>query len=220
METKIAILMPTYADIPPLVYQSHMAATLKAAQHGYWTEQIGVTQKELICHGRNHLIESFLDTRCTHALCLDADVVLPNDAIIDLIEANVDVISGILFQDKPNCLPLILASGAASNKNAQSFILDWPRDKIFPIDGAGLGVCLFKREVFEKIKAPWFEFTEKSGEDLAFFKRVRKEKIPIFCHPRVMCGHEKRHLIIYEDFLEANIKPTKQIEINHENEDK
>uniref|UniRef100_A0A6M3L9A1 Putative glycosyltransferase n=1 Tax=viral metagenome TaxID=1070528 RepID=A0A6M3L9A1_9ZZZZ len=207
MKAKIAYLEPTYGNIDPRVKRSHLNAVLTAAKHDLWITHVGGTDQELICHARNRLAEAFLNSDCTHAFFVDSDIVLPHWAIVQLMEIDQDISSGIYFQklDPPN-LPVIytkkgFSSWKPSEKYLHHFIVDWEEGCYFPIDACGFGCVLIKREVFERIKSPWFEFTEKGGEDIRFCVRAKQKGFQIFAHSGVMCGHigpngEKT----YEDF--------------------
>ena len=62
------------------------------------------------------------------------------------------------------------------------------------IRGSGLGCALIHRSVFEKMKYPYFKWTEyekgtQLSEDLYFSERVE-----MYLDTRVTCGHMMRHL--------------------------
>lgn len=218
-QIKIALLMPTYSDIPVSVYRSHLVALLSAQKKGYAIEQIGIREKELICHARNTLFEAFLATNCTHALCLDNDVILPSYTLCALVEANFPVVTGIYFQKEPPYYPLIMAKGKLSRRKKgerglHQWLVDWPENTIFPIDACGFGCILIEREIIEQIKRPWFAWTEESGEDIGFCVRLRKENIPIMCHSGIICGHQKSQIIGMEHFKSGNPIPSRTVRIN------
>lgn len=214
-DIRIATLVPTYADISPKVYRSHINALLVSMKKGYQIAQLGLTEKELLCHARNSLIEAFMGSNCTHALCLDADVALPPHAVASLVEAKKDMITGIYYQKAAPYYPVIMTRGVfKGNKDRKhQFFVKWPENTIFPIDACGFGCILIKREVFEKIKYPWFAWTEKSGEDIDFCMKVKKKGIDIFCHSGVVCGHVGSKEFTAEDFNSQEIKNTRKIKI-------
>ena len=218
-DIRISVAIPTYSDLPPEAALSVTRACLVAQKRGYDIDSVGCTQRELLCHARNRIIEGFLSTSATHLFCLDADIVLPNYALTALVEADQDVVTGIYFQKEPPYRPVIMVKGGFSRRRKKerglhSFIIEWPENTIFPIDAAGMGCCLIKREVFEKIKAPWFAWTEESGEDIGFFMRLRKENVPIFCHSGVICGHVKSKVVDLSDFKGSNLEVSKQIQVS------
>lgn len=205
-QIKIAYLMPTYCDIPPKVHATHMNASLTAARHGIWISQLGIQEKQLICAARNALAEEFLSTDCTHALWLDSDITLPHWSLVCLAEIDKPMVSGIYFQkvDPPH-LPVIYTKHGIPRfgvkKGLHHHVLQWDDGSYFPIDACGFGCVLISREVFERIKAPWFQITEDGSEDLQFCMKARKFGFEIFADSRVLCGHiGPRGEITYEDY--------------------
>ena len=212
---KIAVAMPCYNDMNPLVSHALNRACLIAERKGYLIYSIGGTSNQVLCRARNKIVEDFLSSDATHLFCIDSDVVIPNHTLDMLVEADKDIITGIYFQKTEPHLPLIMAKGKLPKGPVHHFILEWPQDVIFPIDSGGLGCCLLKKEVFEKVKSPWFEWEEgKAGEDIGFFLKTKKAGIDIFCHPHVLCGHVTSRVIGYEDFKSQNLTATAKVEIS------
>jgi hypothetical protein len=132
---------------------------------------------------RNFLIESALKLDWTHILLLDDDVLLPKGGLKELIKLKTDV----AIMNYP-------MKSLGVDKSYGTVVTD--KDK--SVAWAGLGACLIRREVFEKISQPWFVCTQYSirrsnngqigffssqkdgethsaGEDTYFFLQVRKE---------------------------------------------
>jgi hypothetical protein len=133
---------------------------------------------------RNYLVETALKLPdWKYALLSDDDTILPKGALKELIKLKTDV----AIMDYP-------MKSLGVDKSYGTVVTD--KDKT--VAWAGLGACLIKREVFEKIKQPWFVCTQYSirrsnngqigffsgqkdgeqhsaGEDTYFFLQVRKE---------------------------------------------
>ena len=218
-DIKIAVAMPSYNDMNPLVSHALSRACIFAERKGFSIQAIGGTQNQILTTARNAIVNDLLAGDATHLVFVDADVVIPVHAIAALVEADKDIVTGIYFQKEAPYLPLIMVKGSlpkhGKKKGLHSFIVEWPKDKIFPIDNGGLGCCLIKKEVFERIKAPWFEWKEgESGEDINFFMKAKAEHIDMFCHPQVLCGHITTKIVSYDDFEAQGLVASSQVEVS------
>ena len=138
---------------------------------------------------RNFLVESAMKIPgWSHVLLLDDDVIIPEGGLKQLIALKAD----IAVMDYP--LHMV-----KDGKNCGTVVTD----KDGSIAWAGIGCCLVKREVFEKLSQPWFAFTNyrinraddgalgiyagqtgdanrySGGEDTHFFLNARKEGFKI-----------------------------------------
>jgi hypothetical protein len=58
------------------------------------------------------------------------------------------------------------------------------------VDVVGLGMCLCKREVFEKVPYPWFQWIEESpSEDFFFLEKAAKFGFKTFVFTEVRGSH-------------------------------
>lgn len=150
---------------------------------------------------RNHIVEEFLKTDATHLFFIDSDTIPPPDALDKLLKADVDIISGIT--------PIIEHDPMRAN-DSSGFYKKWncvgtddqlvkPNSGIVPIKGAGGSCILIKREVFEKIKAPWYKFVDKDdtgkeveiSEDIYFIINAISHGFNPMCDTSVIAKHEK-----------------------------
>jgi hypothetical protein len=228
---KIGFLMPTYGDINPLVYRSHLVSLLCAERNNLRIQEIGITVKELIGSARNHLVRDFLKTDCTHALWFDADVIPMQWAVVAMMETmnneNAHIVTGIVHQKYPPYLPLIFLRNSKTRKRKNkgkglhSFIIKWNEGSFFEVDAFGGGCMLMKREVLERIKDPWFEFTEKNSEDFNFCIKAKEGGLKLLCDSRVLCTHMgPPKLITTEDYLKEDLKSDMIVQTfnNHDHE--
>lgn len=133
---------------------------------------------------RNYLIETALKYDWwTHALLMDDDVILPEGGLKEMLKLKTDV---------------AVMNYPINTKVDGKFVGTVVHDKDGSVGYAGLGATLVKREVFEKIEAPWFVLTQyrvnrgskgelgfyagqkndqqelSAGEDAHFYLHVRK----------------------------------------------
>jgi len=160
-------------------------------------------KQTLLCRGilnldteRNELVkEALKDPRTTHILFVDTDIVVeeppdPNKALRMLLLCNAPIASG-LYRARQK----IGFYYAMWNKNpeGEGYLptekwtegANWIR-----ADAIGLGFCLIKREVFEKISPPWFRWDKPSpSEDFYFCELLRKHGYEIRVLTDVKCSH-------------------------------
>lgn len=166
---------------------------------------------------RNAIAQKALDTKSDYVLMVDNDVVLPEDALLNLLEDSKEVCLGYYaHRDTDNvyrgrtCVcklykpdgdeyfnyPLDSEYTAAELKR----LADSGEYKV-QIHGGGMGCALIKTDVFRKIKYPWYDWVnykdDRRGmlsEDLYFCEQCKENQIPVFTDSRVGCGHMLRRV--------------------------
>ena len=139
---------------------------------------------------RTRIASRFLASDADCLLTIDDDIVAPDDAADRLIALNAAVATA-------PC-PIILEGRLVSNVKAIG-AADWlvlPGDGVFPVSQTGLGFTLIRREVFERIRTPWFQFGAASGgrvigEDAWFSNGVTQAGFEILCDGAARCSHFK-----------------------------
>ena len=158
---------------------------------------------------RNNIIQKALDYEVDYVLMVDNDVVLPSDALINLLD-----------DAKPVCLgyyahrgPKNIYDGKTSVCKLGEFNYTWQytagelrelreqgQYKVH-IHGGGMGCALISMEVFKHIPYPWYDWVNYNdsnrgmlSEDLFFCEGCRRAGIPIYTDTRVGCGHILRHI--------------------------
>lgn len=124
---------------------------------------------------RNALVADFLvkTPSATHILFWDDDVIPEPDAILRLWSHNEAMVSGLYFQKGPPFHPLMsLKVRQQDGQEGYTHLIQWDEGKNYYVDGVGMGFCLIRKDVFQDISWPPFEFTEFS-EDYAFCTKVR-----------------------------------------------
>jgi len=183
-QPKVMVAMPTRGW--PWVHSILYAQKL-ANQQGTGLA-IGMGQPVALM--RNRLVRVFLKSDCTHLFFIDDDVVPPDNALERLLAVNRPVATGLY--------PMTLMGRfVASIKSLHD--TDWPETwgrETFPVRHCGLGCVLIRRDTFERMGFPWFNWPEEEdgtnmGEDVWFCNRARKAGLQIFCDGTVICGHVK-----------------------------
>ena len=127
---------------------------------------------------------------------VDSDIILPPDTLTKFLQHNVDVVSGVYIQRKPNTQILEIY-----RKNNQGGVSNVPMQAILPtglheIDACGFGCVLVKSEVIRNIGYPQFVYKsaldhkDTISEDVYFCKRAQEVGAKIYVDSSVVCDHK------------------------------
>ena len=151
---------------------------------------------------RNRLVEAGLKLGADLFLFLDADMVFPEGLIPNLLRglskagAGAGVYSGLYFKKAAPHQPVPSLKNVAGDEQLMNPI--WYEADRRPVscDVVGMGATLIRRQVFEAISPPWFEYERwrKTGEmtvteDVAFCRKVKAAGFEILADPGLVCGH-------------------------------
>lgn len=167
-------------------------------------------QRKFHDFARNGLVEDFLESDADILWFIDSDVVPPPHAL-DLVSKYSD------FWDLAGC-PYPVFMSVPGYKGPQIVFTVYKRDETgmhaskVPtegtefVDGLGTGCMFIKRDVFEKLEKPYFEFKYRKddmmiteGEDLGFCRKVSDLGYKFFIDYSMVCKHYKTI-----DLLDAN----------------
>ncbi|MBQ9003728.1 MAG: hypothetical protein IJ087_17930 [Eggerthellaceae bacterium] len=207
---KIFIAVPTYENITPDTFKS-----IYGLDHcGHWLVFDYVRGYD-VATARNRIARQTMDEGADYVLMVDNDVVLPSDALRNLLDEPVDVCLGYyahrdadnVYRGKTCVCKLYDESGKKHfNYPLESEYTDDEMRELREsgvrrelIHGGGMGCALVRADVFRRIEFPWFSWvTYRDGgmlsEDLSFCEKCRMADIPIYVDPRVGCGHLLRHV--------------------------
>jgi len=157
-----------------------------------------------VATAREQLAEEFLASGYTHFLHLDCDIVLRQDTIARMLELDADVVVARYHDKSPLRLPQAFRHSQVPFRRDGP--IDFKTNEIFEFprpDGdvllSGLGCVLVKREVFEKLKRPFYLFSseyenlddyDRVSEDFFFLLKVQNEaKAKVIYAPSISVGH-------------------------------
>lgn len=152
-----------------------------------------ISHASFIDWARNICVEKALKQKTDYLFFLDADVLVPQDIILQLLKHEKDVVSGPYNHKNPPFKPQAYLENSNGSFTPQLF--DEP--KLYEVDAAGSGCLLVKTSIFEKIEKPWFavilpntlpEYAQNLGidkenglgEDMFFCKKLKKSGFKIF----------------------------------------
>lgn len=223
-EIRIAICIPTYdlkIHIPTMI----SLATMWKPEH-YYKHELGPT----IGVNRNRLVDIALgDPHTTHVLFVDTDMILPHDMIARFLKFmeldNVDVMTGIYYQKNvPFRSTQFLEF--TDKKFVRLRVADYPEGDLTKVESSGAGALLIKREVFEKIKPPYFEFILTNGglnylgEDIYFFRKTEEAGLGLYVDTSIIAQHINGTMIFPLMFEQGFLEIGKASKKLSENQDK
>lgn len=207
---KILIAVPTFENIYPDTFKS--IYDLDTSGHQVFFEYV----RGYDCAtARNAIAQKAQDLGVDYVLMVDNDVVLPKDALINLLDDEKLVCLGYYAHRNANNL----YSGRTSvcklyDQNEREYY-NYPLESEYTakelallkesgqykiqIHGGGMGCALIKTDVFRIMKYPWYDWVNYKSrgmlsEDLYFCERCKEKKIKIYTDSRVGCGHVFRHV--------------------------
>lgn len=224
----VTVLCPIAESVNPLTFQSALSVVGYSSRNGVQIEFIGVTERTLVDTARNVLTREFLKTSSDWAFWMDADMVLPKDAITQLLktakEKDAKMVTGIYYQRGRKHWPVCwvrdpkMQNGTKvvheneDEYNANEFLgvyaVPGPEAKLpFIANTAGFGCCLIHRNVFESLEDPWFQFLPgRCSEDFYFFVNAKKKGFTLWADPTLHLGHVGSPKIVYREDCYENLK--------------
>lgn len=207
---KILIAVPTFENIYPDTFKA--IYDLDVSGHDAEFEFV----RGYDCAtARNRIAQIALDKCVDYVLMVDNDVVLPKDALINLLDDPKDVCLGFyahrdadnIYRGRTCVCKLYDQNGVAyfnypleGEYTAEELkVLKEQGQFKVRIHGGGMGCALIRTDVFRRIAYPWYDWVNYKhrgtlSEDLYFCEECRKNSIPIYTDTRVNCGHMLRHI--------------------------
>lgn len=200
MEKTIAIGIPTVGLVHWRFAADLMSLQIPMSAQVIW--QV----RTMIDTARNMLAMKALENvTVSHILMLDDDMTFEHDFLLKLLAHDVDIVGGLAFKRTPDYHPCVYKKKEGTN----NYLPVLPR--VFQeVDIVGTGGILIKREVFEKLKYPYFEtyFDKENPDkhfsvDFDFCMKAKKAGFKIFVDPEAQMGHIGETPIVTQDtFLE------------------
>ena len=199
---KILIAVPTYENIYPDTYKS--IYNLLTGDHEC---DFSFVRGYDCARARNNIAQGALGGGFDYVLMVDNDVVLPRDALLTMLEDNVEVCLGYYAHRNVDNI----YNGKTSVCRLGEFNYTWQypavelkelRDKgehLIQIHGGGMGCALIHTSVFQTMNYPYFKWVNYDNgsvlsEDLYFCEQCKNYSIPIYTDTRIACGHLIRHV--------------------------
>jgi len=220
---KLGICVPMYQVIPASFMINFIHRINEIYNNGRNYEvKIYMRQGTVIDRARNLLVKQALEDECDYIMFIDADMLLPSNAIDNMVDMDLDIVSGLYFQKGKPYLPV----ARIKNKDSQehNFLEEFEFGKVIKVSGAGMGCCLIKTKVFKYLEYPYFKFEwkEKEGEmvqlaeDLYFCEKAEKAGFDTYLNTGIVCEHfgaevGAAHFLMYKDELKRDKKDREDV---------
>jgi len=209
---KILIAVPTFETIYPDTFQS--IYNLDPGEHDLAFEFV----RGYDCATARNRIAQIAQDRCAdYVLMVDNDVVLPEDALLNLTDNLKDVCLGYyahrdtdnLYRGRTCVCKLYQPDGRKyfnyplESEYTAAELIDLKENGEYKVQihGGGMGCAFIRTEVFRRVPYPWYDWVNYAdkhrgmlSEDLYFCEKCKAAGIPIFTDSRVGCGHMLRHV--------------------------
>ena len=186
---KILIAVPTFETISAETFKSIYG--LDTGEHEVAFNYV----KGYDCaKARNDIGKMSVDGGFDYVLMVDSDMVLPEDALMNLLEYPVDLALGLYPHRNTKTGEIELFKPKQANFVDRFNYSEVPTTPRFKVKGGGFGCALVNVNMFKKIKFPWFKYVVYDNgnllsEDLYFCISVGGIGGTIEADSRVRCGH-------------------------------
>lgn len=205
----ISIVFPSKGVCDPAFAQ---ALKLLQIQEPFDRMEVNYVPGADVAVARNLLAEKAIGD---YIFFIDDDVLPPINTIEKLYNHKKDIVSGLYFAKQQPHFPQIFKDSKRDVGRYDS-VENYEKDALIEIDACGAGCMLIKKEVFEKLKQPYFQYIPKSettprkGEDYFFCEKAKKAGFKIFCDTSVLCKHIGTKYITAE-FWEISLQQIAQM---------
>lgn len=183
--------------------------SLRAGQKWQFKRQPGYGGVDVAC---NSLVESFLKTDAEHFVLMANDAHVHPETVNRLLSWDVDMVAALSFTRYRPVVPTVYTKYVDGTgwlfqcKTVQEWILAHPDliqrrepailklrpdDALLSVRRFGTHVFTAKRQVFERVKPPWFERTnpQGGGEDFYFCEKAEAAGFRLYVDLSVVAGH-------------------------------
>lgn len=189
---RILIAVPTYETIAPETFKA--IYNLKTGSEEVSFDFV----KGYDCaEARNRIGEKTVQGGYDHVLMIDSDVVVPENALMDMLEFPADIVLGCYPRKNAKDRTTELYK-AGQNDFVERYSYDELQETRIRIKGGGMGCALIDTRTFIQMSFPWFQYVvydnnEKLSEDLYFCSEAERIGLKIEADTRVRCGHLVRY---------------------------
>lgn len=146
-----------------------------------------------------------------YLLSVDSDIVLPKDALVKMLSADKDIVSGLYIQRKPDT-QIVEVYMDAPNGGCVNIPYSLLENRgVVEIAACGMGCALIKGEVFRRMDYPHFFYkealtmAETVSEDVYFCIKARNTGFSVWADTSIKCDHLGATSFSLDTHVEKNI---------------
>ena len=153
-----------------------------------------------VAQARNNLVKQAIDGDFDKLFMIDSDMIVPQDAIINLLDPDVPIVTGCARYKNDSMRSPLFRYTTDKQGDASWLWNEIPRGR-FEIKSGGVACAMIDVNLLKRMHRPWFVWTERGngtyvGEDIGFYEELQRIGIKPQADGRVRCGHIGRK--IYE----------------------
>ena len=158
---------------------------------------------------RNIMVSWALNNKFDYLLSVDSDIIMEPDTLQKLLNCQnqqTAVSSGVYIQRKDGVrIPEIYVHNPQTGGQKNIDISEVQGDRLIEVEAVGFGCCLVRRDVFEQVGNPWFqyhsniEFDKVLSEDVDFCIKARNKGYKIIVDTSIKLRH------ISKQYLEVSL---------------
>lgn len=162
-------------------YLMSMATLLVNSDVSY---NIVMTEEKPLAYARNYIVDHL---EGEWLWWIDSDHLFTQNVLEQLLALNVPIAGGIAYQKRAPFYPCIYGELEGDGKSHAHML--WLPSKPFEAYMTGTGCVVVRKEVFDKVAKPYFEYTKELGEDMHFFMKTKEHGYKIVIDPAMRIGH-------------------------------
>jgi hypothetical protein len=170
----------------------------------------------LIASQRMELARQALEEKADYLLWLDSDMRFPRETIGHLMLRDKPIVAANYATRRMPVKPVAMMD----NDGEIGRVYTAPDSEgLQPVDYIGMGVMMVKREVFEKVEAPWFAIPYSTvgqhyiGEDVFFCRKAREAGYEVLVDHDL--SHQVKHVGTFEYSHEGAWAMKEQVDGSH-----
>lgn len=158
---------------------------------------------------RNNIVKRALDADADYLMMVDNDVTVPRDALVNLMEHDVDVVMG--YYAHRNGANDATTRTNVCKRGELNYTMQYTGgelaayrnngENLVRVHGGGMGCILIRCSALRRMSYPYYKWVDYGNggmlsEDLYFCEQCRMDGIKVYVDTRVSCGHMFRQLLV------------------------